>query len=292
MRIGIDLGGTKIEGIVIDDAGSELHRLRQPTPVNDGYFAVIDTIVSMVSKLEATLNKNCKIGVGTPGAISSRTGCLKNANTASLNGKQIKEDLEYRLNREIKIENDANCFTLSEAIDGAAQDYGVVFGVIMGTGVGGGIVFRKTLHVGPQHIAGEWGHNILVPDGRRCSCGKQGCVETYLSGSGLTYDWRTDQSIDAKQLVAKADAGDVLAENIVKMFLERFGQALANVINILDPDAIVVGGGLSNIQRLYTEGWKQVRRFVFNDELRTVLLRNRHGDSSGVRGAAQLWPVS
>jgi len=292
MRIGIDLGGTKIEGIVIDDTGRILHRLREPTPVSDGYLAIVDTIVSMVSRLESMFNKPCRVGIGTPGAISTRTGCLKNANTACLNGKQIKEDLEHRLDREIRIENDANCFALSEAIDGAAQDYRVVFGVIMGTGVGGGIVFHKNLHVGSQHIAGEWGHNILVPDGRRCYCGKRGCVETYLSGPGLTYDCRTDQSIDASQLIARADAGDALAESIVKIFLKRFGQALAIVINILDPDAIVVGGGLSNIQRLYTDGWKQVRLYVFNDELRTVLLRNRHGDSSGVRGAAQLWPAS
>lgn len=290
MRIGIDLGGTKIEGVVLDNASDTVLRHRQPTPVSEGYDAILFSIADMVSVLESKTGQRCRIGIGVPGAISTRTGGLKNSNTVCLNGKPIKQDLERKLDREIRLENDANCFSLSEAIDGAAQEYAVVFGVIMGTGVGGGIVCNKTLHTGPQHIAGEWGHNVLIPNGRPCYCGKRGCVETYLSGPGLISDWPPHQPITAQQLIIKADSGDKRAERLVNEFLQRFGQAMATVINILDPDAIVMGGGLSNIDHLYTRGAKEVMGHVFNDELRTRLLRNKHGDSSGVRGAAQLWP--
>ncbi len=291
MRIGIDLGGTKTEGVVLDGSGDTILRRRRMTPVSDGYDAIVDSVVDIVFGLESELGRRCRVGIGTPGAISARTGGLKNSNTVCLNGKPIKQDLERRLGREIRVENDANCFTLSEAIDGAARRFAVVFGTIMGTGVGGGIVCNKTLHAGPQHIAGEWGHNVLIPNGRSCYCGKQGCVETYLSGAGLVHDWPADSPITAQQLIAKADAGDHRAQQLVNGFLRHFGQALAMVINILDPDAVVLGGGLSNIDHLYTTGAKHVQRHVFNDELRTTFLRNQHGDSSGVRGAAQLWPA-
>lgn len=291
MRIGIDLGGTKIEGVVLNSAGDRMLRHRQPTPVSKGYDAILMSIVDMVSGLESELGQRCRVGIGVPGAMSTRTGGLKNSNTVCLNGKPIKRDLEHKLDREVRLENDANCFSLSEAIDGAAQEYGVVFGIIMGTGVGGGIVCNKTLHAGPQHIAGEWGHNELIPNGRPCYCGKRGCVETYLSGPGLIHDWADDQPITAQQLIIKANSGDKQAERLLKVFLQRFGKAMATVINILDPDAIVLGGGLSNIDHLYTTGVKELMLHVFNDELRTRLLRNKHGDSSGVRGAAQLWPA-
>jgi fructokinase len=292
MRIGIDLGGTKIEGVVLDHAGDTVIRRRRPTPASQGYHAILLSIVDMVCELESKVGQRCHVGIGVPGAISTHTGGLKNSNTVCLNGKPIKQDLERKLDREIRLENDANCFTLSEAIDGAAREYAVVFGVIMGTGVGGGIVCNKTLHAGPQHIAGEWGHNVLIADGRPCYCGKRGCVETYLSGSGLIYDCPPDQPITAQQLIVKADSGDKHAEQLVNVFLQRFGLAMATVINILDPDVIVMGGGLSNIEHLYTTGTEEVMRHVFNDEPRIRLLRNKHGDSSGVRGAAQLWPAN
>jgi fructokinase len=204
----------------------------------------------------------------------------------------VKQDLEKMLAREIRIANDANCFALSEAIDGAGQGHGVVFGVILGTGVGGGIVFHGRPHDGLQHIAGEWGHNVLEPDGPPCYCGKHGCVETLLSGPGLARDFAAHgggTGVDARAIVEHAAQGDSLAEAAMQRWLDRFGRALSVVVNILDPDAIVLGGGLSNIARLYTEGRDRLARHVFNDELRTALLPHRHGDSSGVRGAAQLW---
>lgn len=292
MRIGIDLGGTKIEGIVMDRDGTIAARVRRPTPVAQGYETILDAVCQSVAELERPLGQTCRVGIGTPGSISSRTRTLKNSNTVCMNGKPVKDHLEQCLERELRIENDANCFTLSEAIDGAAQDHRMVFGIIMGTGVGGGIVFDGTLHAGPQHIAGEWGHNILEPNGWDCYCGRKGCVETYLSGPGLVRAWHTvaTEHLSAEQIVARALNGDPRAEQVMSRFLEYFGRALAMVVNILDPDAIVLGGGLSNIQRLYTEGPGQLAKWVFNDELRTIILPNQHGDSSGVRGAAQLWP--
>ncbi len=292
-RIGIDLGGTKTEGVVMDDAGKILLRERRPTPQTDGYDAILKNIFDLVRDLEKKLGQSCRVGIGTPGALSARTGLLKNSNTVCLNGKPIKEDLEKILARPIRLANDANCFALSEALDGAGQGHDVVFGVILGTGVGGGIVFHGQLHQGSQHIAGEWGHNILETNGPPCYCGKRGCVETFLSGPGLALDWRQhdgDAALEAHQIVARAADGDAQAEAAMRRYLDRFGRALAVVINLLDPDAIVLGGGMSNIQRLYAEGRKEVARHVFNDELRTAILPNAHGDSSGVRGAAQLWP--
>ena len=291
-RIGIDLGGTKTEAIVMDEAGNVVLRERRPTPRDAGYEAILDNVRALVTDLEKQAGARCTIGVGTPGAMSTRTGRLKNSNTTCLNGKPLHTDLEHRLERPVRLANDANCFALSEAIDGAGRHHDVVFGVIMGTGVGGGIVCRGEIHTGPQAIAGEWGHNVLQVDGPACYCGRRGCVETFLSGPGLALDYETHggaPGLDARSIVARAENGDATAEAAMGRFLDRFGQALAVVINILDPDAVVLGGGMSNIQRLYTEGRERVARHVFNDELSTPILPNAHGDSAGVRGAAWLW---
>ncbi len=294
LRIGIDLGGTKTEGIVIDAAGHILHRLRRPTPQSAGYTAILDNVRALVLELEQVAGHACPVGIGTPGALSTRSGALKNSNTVCLNGQPLHTDLEKLLDRPVRLANDANCFALSEALDGAAAGLPVVFGVILGTGVGGGIVVNGQLIEGRQHIAGEWGHNLLEADGPECYCGRRGCVETLISGPGLTRDYAGHAggaSIDVQQILTRAAAGEAAAEAALQRFFARFGRALAVVINILDPHAIVLGGGLSNLQRLYTEGVAQVQRHVFNDELRTLILPNRHGDSSGVRGAAQLWTV-
>ncbi|WP_372522869.1 ROK family protein [Sulfuricaulis sp.] len=311
LRIGLDLGGTKTEGIVMNEAGKMLYCERLPTPQADGYDAILKNIHALVFDLEKKAGQSCHVGIGTPGAISTRTGCLKNSNTVCLNGKPLKDDLEKILARPVRLANDANCFALSEALDGAGQDAGVVFGVIMGTGVGGGIVINGQLIEGLQHIAGEWGHNVLETDGPPCYCGKHGCVETLLSGPGLAHDYALhggDPSLDAKQIVTHAEQGDVRAEAAMQRYLDRFGRALSTVINILDPDVVVLGGGMSNIARLCTDGRERVARYVFNaqgsanvagdrmsratnDELRTRILPHVHGDSSGVRGAAQLWPA-
>lgn len=294
MRIGIDLGGTKIEGVVLDRNGGELLRRRIDTRQAEGYRAILQSIGWLVRTLEAEVGCKCTVGIGTPGAISTVTGKMKNSNTTCLNGQPLLEDLQTILDRPLRIANDANCFALSEALDGAGKGYGVVFGVIMGTGVGGGIVFNGQLHQGHQHIGGEWGHNILELDGPDCYCGQKGCVETLISGPGLTGDFRRNGgngALTANEIVVLAAQGDKLAEATMQRFLDRFGRALATVINILDPDAIVLGGGLSNVDKLYTEGCAKMARYVFNDEFTTPILKNVHGDSSGVRGAAQLWRI-
>lgn len=277
----------------MDAAGTLLLRQRRPTPADQGYNAILLGVRDLVGSLEQKIGESCRVGIATPGAVSTRTGNLKNANTVCLNGKPIVTDLEKLLHRPIRIANDANCFALSEALDGAARGAAVVFGVILGTGVGGGIVVSGALHAGTQYIAGEWGHNVLEPDGPPCYCGKRGCVETLLSGPGLARDYAAnggETGSSAKTIAERAATGDPPAEAAIRRYLKRFGHALGVVINILDPDAVVLGGGLSNIERLYTEGFTQVAPHVFNDELRTTIVRNVHGDSSGVRGAAQLWP--
>jgi len=292
LRLGIDLGGTKTEGVVMDATGAILQRERRPTPQAEGYEAILSTVCELVQALEQGAGQRCHIGIGTPGAISTRTNTLKNSNTVCLNGQPIHTDLLRLLERPIRIANDANCFALSEALDGAGRGEPVVFGVIMGTGVGGGIVVNGQIIEGLQHIAGEWGHNVLEADGPACYCGKRGCVETLLSGPGLARDHSAhggDAALDAQAIVARAAAGEPAAEATVQRYLDRFGRALATVINILDPHAVVLGGGMSNIERLYSDGRDAVARHVFNDELRTRIVRNLHGDSSGVRGAAQLW---
>ena len=292
MRIGIDLGGTKIEGVVLGHDGSELQRKRVETRQSEGYRAILNTIVRLIGDLEAKVGEQCSIGIGTPGAISAVTGAMKNSNTTCLNGRPLLDDLKVLLDRPLRIANDANCFALSEALDGAGNGCAVVFGVIIGTGVGGGVVINGKLHQGHQHIGGEWGHNILEQDGPACYCGRKGCVETLISGPGLAADFHRhggDRSLIASDIVSIAEQGNDLAEAAMQRFLERFGRAMAMVVNILDPDMIVLGGGLSNIDRLYTEGREQVARYAFNDEFITPILKNVHGDSSGVRGAAQLW---
>lgn len=294
MRIGVDLGGTKIEGVVMDARGEIRVRKRQPTPSADGYHAIVDAIVALVRQLEAEAGCHCRVGVGTPGVLSKRTGLVKNSNTVCLIGQPLGRDLEHRLERHIRVENDANCFVLSEAIDGAGRGYAVVFGVIMGTGVGGGIVVDGQLVTGANQIAGEWGHNVLDVDGPPCYCGRRGCVETFISGPGLARDYARhggEAGVLPPEIVARAERGDAVAQSALERFLDRFGRALAMVINVVDPHAIVLGGGLSNIARLYDTGRESVARNVFSDALSTRLLRNQHGDSSGVRGAAQLWPA-
>lgn len=291
LRIGVDLGGTKTEAIVLNENGAALARERRATPAVQGYDAIVSGIVTLVRDLETAIGQTCHVGIGTPGAISTRTGRLKNSNTACLNGQPLLDDLQQRLAREVRIANDANCFALSEARDGAARDGAVVFGVILGTGVGGGIVVHGKLLQGLQHIAGEWGHNVLDADGPPCYCGKRGCVETLLSGPGFLRDYQTrgGDAASVPEIVMRARAGDKLAHAAFERYLDRFGRALATVVNILDPDMIVLGGGLSNIDALYTTGRERLAHYVFNDELLTAVRPNRHGDSSGVRGAAQLW---
>jgi fructokinase len=295
MRIGIDLGGTKTEGVVLNPANSELLRKRYPTPQTEGYSAVLSTIVSLVHELEQSVDAYCTVGIGTPGIVSPTDGSLQNSNTVCLIGKPIVTDLAGELRRPIRMENDANCFALSEAIDGAGRGYETVFGVIMGTGVGGGIIHQGKLIPGRLHISGEWGHNQLETDGPSCYCGRRGCVETLLSGPGLVADYvRRGGSSDAtaEDVIRLADSSDEIANESVRAFLKRFGRALAMVINILDPHAIILGGGLSNVERLYNEGYEQVAQHVFWNAFDTPILKNKNGDSAGVRGAAQLWSVA
>lgn len=290
-RIGIDLGGTKTEGIVMTTGGETVARRRVDTPNHLGYDAVIDTIRTLVLDLDAQAGPAATVGICTPGSISSKTGRLKNSNTTCLNGREIKNDIEAALERPVRIENDANCFALSEAVDGAARGHDVVFGVIMGTGVGGGIAIDGRVHRGRHHIAGEWGHNVLDRAGPECYCGKRGCIEVYLSGPGLLRDWADPRTRpgSVQELLDRRRQGAAEAEAVLDRFYRRFGAALAMVINILDPDAIVLGGGLSNIDELYGRGVDALREEVFNDQFTTPVLKNVHGDSSGVRGAAMLW---
>jgi fructokinase len=283
MRIGVDLGGTKIEAIALDGA-SEVLRRRVPTPRGD-YEATIAAVSSLVREIGAGT-----VGVGIPGALSRVSGLVKNANSTWLIGKPLKEDLESAIGREVRLENDANCFALSEATDGAGQGAEVVFGVILGTGVGGGIVVRGKVLTGPNAIAGEWGHNPLPAPGPEdlplpaCYCGRAGCIETYLSGPGLTRDY---ERFTGKQLAAEEIVS--LDDEAVGRYEARLARALASVINVLDPDVIVLGGGMSNVGRLYTEVPRLWSKHVFSDHVATRLVRNAHGDSSGVRGAAWLW---
>jgi predicted NBD/HSP70 family sugar kinase len=284
MRIGVDLGGTKIEALALDAAGREVFRKRVLTPRGD-YAATLEAVVALVKEIGPGT-----VGVGIPGALSRVTGLVKNANSTWLIGRPLKQDLERALGHEVRLENDANCFALSEAIDGAGQGARVVFGVILGTGVGAGIVVDRHLLVGRNAIAGEWGHNPLpLPAAAdlplpACYCGRSGCIETYLSAPGLERDHEalTQQKLDAREIVA-------LDGEALDRYIQRLARALAGVINVLDPDVIVLGGGMSNVERLYTEVPRRWARYVFSDQVATRLVRNAHGDSSGVRGAAWLW---
>jgi fructokinase len=299
MRIGVDLGGTKIEIIALADDGAVLLRRRIATPAGD-YEATLDAVAGLVASAEAELGRRGTIGIGTPGAISRATGTIKNANSTMLNGKPLEHDLRARLGRPIRLANDANCFALSEASDGAGAGARVVFGVILGTGTGGGIVVDGHVILGRDAIAGEWGHNPLpwARDDERpglpCYCGKLGCLETFLSGPGLAKHFaaRTGRTASAPEIVAAAAAGDGDAEEELARYADRLARGLAHVVNILDPDAIVLGGGLSNIAGLYSAVPRLMQGYVFSDAFDTPLRAALHSDSSGVRGAAWLWPVT
>jgi fructokinase len=296
MRIGVDLGGTKIEAIALGPGGRELARRRIPTPRD--YRKSIAALVELVAGLEHQLGERGTIGVGTPGAISPATGLIKNSNSTWLNGKPLDRDLAAALGRPVRLMNDANCFALSEASDGTAAGARVVFGVILGTGVGGGLVVHGHCLEGPNRIAGEWGHNPLPwprPEelpGPACYCGQKGCIETFLSGPGFEKDHaaRSGTPLASPDIVARATAGDDIAAESLARYADRLARGLASVINIVDPDVIVLGGGMSNIDALYDLVRERLPRHVFSDEVATRLVKNRHGDSSGVRGAAWLWP--
>lgn len=285
-KIGVDLGGTKTEAILLDKKLNVVERKRIPTPKNN-YQEILNSISSLVSELSSNIS-DFSLGVCTPGAISKQTGLIKNSNTQCLIGKSLKEDLEKLLDKEISMENDANCFAIAEAKMGAASEYDLVFGVIMGTGVGGGIVIDGKLHSGRTNIGGEWGHHTLHRNGNTCYCGKTGCVETYISGPALEKQWMelTGKSLSLPEILVNLD--NEIGQNWKNYFLENFGYGLADVIDILDPDAIVLGGGLSNIDFLYTEGKESVYNKVFSDSVDTPILKNKLGDSAGVFGACLL----
>lgn len=285
LRIGIDLGGTKIEGVLINEKMETIKRKRLPTPKND-YSQILETIILLINDLKE--KNESLIGICTPGAISKKTGLIKNSNTQCLIGRSLKEDLESKLNQKIKMENDANCFAMAESIMGSAMNYKIVFGVIMGTGVGGGIILDKKIHQGRTNIAGEWGHHTLHQNGNKCYCGRCGCVETYISGPALEKRWfeLTGKKSAMQEIIS--DVNNVNFHLWKNEFLSNFGLGLANVIDILDPDAIVLGGGLSNIPFLYDEGKKSVYDNVFSDLVDTPILQNQLGDSAGVYGAALL----
>jgi fructokinase len=297
IRIGIDLGGTKIEGIALSLDGQALAGRRITTPRED-YEATVRAIAALVAALEADAGAWGTVGVGMPGAISPATGLVKNANSTWLIGRRLNVDLERALGRPVRLANDANCFALSEACDGAGAGAEVVFGVIIGTGTGGGVVVRQRVLTGPNAVAGEWGHNPLPwPEpgewpGPPCYCGRAGCIETFLSGPGLAADHErvTGARLGSEQISALAAAGDAQAEATMRRYERRMARALASVINLLDPDVIVLGGGLSKLQRLYANVPAQWAPWVFSDRVDTMLVAPRHGDASGVRGAAWLWP--
>jgi fructokinase len=295
MRIGIDLGGTKIEGVVLDAAGNIVVRQRLATPRGD-YGATLSAIVTLVSALELEAGERCSVGVGMPGTISRATGLVKNANSVWLNGRAFDRDLSSELGREVRFSNDANCFALSEAVDGAAAGAFVVFGVIIGTGTGGGIVVDRRVLDGRNGVAGEWGHNALPwPEpselpGPPCYCGRSSCIETFLSGPGLAADYTraTGDCLSSEEVVARAGENEPAAVAALERYEHRMARGLASVINVLDPDLIVLGGGLSNIDRLYANVPRLWGRWVFSDRVDTPLVKAMHGDSSGVRGAAWL----
>ncbi len=296
LRLGIDLGGSKIEIAAFDDAGGEILRRRVPTPRGD-YRATVEVVAALVESVEHQLRDRGSVGVGMPGAESRVTGLIKNANSTCLIGQPLRRDLETLLRREVRLANDANCFALSEAVDGAAAGAEVVFGVIIGTGCGGGVVVRGHVLAGANAIAGEWGHNPLPwpadheRPGPACYCGQRGCLETWLSGPGLARDFRAAGGADltAHAIATGAERGDADCLAALERYEDRLARGLAQVINVLDPDVIVLGGGLSNIARLYDNVPRLWGRHVFSDHVATRLAPPRHGDSGGVRGAAWLW---
>jgi fructokinase len=299
MRIGVDVGGTKIEAIALDPKGVELQRIRVATPKGD-YAGTIAAVTALVLELEQGTGQTGTVGAGIPGTIVASTGLVKNANSTWLNGQPLQRDLSAALGREVRCANDANCFAISEATDGAAQDYEVVFGVIFGTGCGGGISIDGLVHAGPNGLSGEWGHTPLpMPTaeespGMLCYCGRHGCLETWISGTGFEWDFArvTSRNLSGVEIVAAAEAGDAEANAALDRLVDRMARGLSTIVNVLDPDAIVLGGGLSKLQRLYEGGLAaRLRDYGFGGGVETPILRNVHGDSSGVRGAAWLWPL-
>jgi fructokinase len=297
MRIGVDLGGTKVEAIALDDDGREIRRVRVATPRGD-YPATVDTIKGLVDELEAATGLVGSVGVGIPGTIVAATGLVKNANSTWLNGMPFAHDLSEAMSREVRCANDANCFAISEATDGAAKGFGVVFGVILGTGCGGGVAIHGSVHAGPNGLAGEWGHTPLpwmsaeeFP-GPECYCGRRGCLEKWISGTGFEEDFErvSGKELRGAEIVAAANAGDEEAEAALVRLEDRIARGLSTIVDVLDPDAIVLGGGLSKLDRLYAGGVSsRLKDYCFGGGADTPILRNLHGDSSGVRGAAWLW---
>jgi len=294
-RLGIDLGGSKTEVVVLDDIMQPVYRKRVVTPSN-GYEAILTLITDLVNDAEKSLAVRPTIGIGTPGAISPDSGLLRNSSTPCLNGKPFVRDIERRLKCSVKVQNDADCFALSEALTGAGDGYPVVFGVILGTGTGGGLVVNRQLLCGPNAITGEWGHNPLPwkveADGSpECYCGKQACIETFISGSGLAsnFEKRNTVSLSSEQIVQGAGSGDNKCELAMELYFDQLARALAHLINIVDPDAIVLGGGMSNIEEIYQQIPRRLADYVFSDCVKTPILPALHGDASGVFGAAMLW---
>ena len=298
MRIGIDLGGTKIEGIALDAAGKELLRIRVATPRGD-YDGTVAAVAGLVHQLERETGSSGTVGVGIPGTIVASTGLVKNANSTWLNGRPFEKDLSAAMAREVRCANDANCFAVSEATDGAAAGAGLVFGVIVGTGCGGGVAINGHVHSGRNGLAGEWGHTPLpwaTADeypGPECYCGKRGCLEMWISGTGFERDYacHAGKELRGKEIIAAAAAGEVEAVAALDRLEDRMARGLAVIVDVLDPDIIVVGGGLSNIETLYPAVMRKLREYPFGGNVDTPVVRNQHGDSSGVRGAAWLWPL-
>jgi fructokinase len=297
MRIGIDLGGTKIEALAIDQDRVELARYRVDTP-RDDYRGTIMAVVDLVRRLETETGRTGTVGVGIPGSLSGITGRVKNANSTWLNGMPLDKDLSAALSREVRLANDANCFAVSEATDGAAAGAKVVFGVILGTGCGGGVALSARVHAGPNGVAGEWGHNPLPwpkPEeypGPVCYCGKRGCMEMWVSGTGIALDYEKDTGTrrTTLEIMREFETGDPQAAAAVERFEDRLARGLAQVINILDPDVIVIGGGVSSVKHIYEAVPKKLPEYVFGGEVSTPVVQAKFGDSSGVRGAAWLWP--
>jgi fructokinase len=298
VRIGVDLGGTKIEIIALDDNCATVPRRRVPTPAGD-HCSTIRAIAELVRSAQSQIGSLASVGIATPGALSPQTGLLRNSNSVVLNGRPLDRDIADALGQPVRLENDANCLAISEAVDGAGAGCRVVFGAILGTGVGGGIVIEKQILTGLNRIGGEWGHNPLPwvteteRPGYRCYCGKHGCIETFLSGAGLAREYfsLSQKESPAEQIAAAEEAGEPYAVRSLAMYKHRLARSLAALVNILDPDVIVLGGGISNINTVYDELPELIGRHAFSDEIRTRVVRAAHGDSSGVRGAAWLWPI-
>lgn len=299
MRIGIDLGGTKIEGIVLRDNGQVAEKIRVPTP-GQNYEKIVATVCDVINQLQQAAPSRLKVGIGTPGALSKNSGLMKNCNSICLNGNPLQQDIEDKLGYGVKIENDANCFALSEACYGSAAAAGSMFGVIIGTGCGGGVVIQKRLVSGPNSIAGEWGHNSLpssarslIRQDRICYCGRSNCIETVLSGRDMsqTHQELTGDLLSAQEIAANAEDGNEAAESTLRLYADQLGRCLATIINVLDPEVIVLGGGLSNIGALYRLTPTLWSSYIFTDKVHTKLLPPQHGDASGALGAACLWPL-